>query len=156
MLGRHKAANLIPVEKWPEPSSGPRVLVEEADGAVRWAYARILAEAGYDVACCEGPSGLGAKGRRRTRCPLLVQRRCALVQRADLVISNTSLPENPKLLDALSRENVALVVEGPAPVVEHETGRIGGATTLAYPVTRERLLAAVETGLGKLPALRLG
>jgi hypothetical protein len=138
--------------EWPEESGRPRVLVEDPDGAVLWAYTRILEEEGYDVAGCQGPTGVGGDGLARTCCPLLAGCGCPLVEGADVVVSSTSLPESAEIHEAVSRQDTALVVGGPERVVEERCVRIGAGAPLPFPVTREKLVHAVAAALEAAPA----
>lgn len=65
----------------------PRVLVEHADGAMRWAAERVLRRHGYDVAVCGGPDDNGGP------CPLVVRGDCELVEGADVIVNCFDLDE---------------------------------------------------------------
>jgi hypothetical protein len=65
----------------------PRVLVEHADGAMRWAAERVLRRAGYDVAGCGGPDENGGP------CPLVERGDCALVDGADVIVNGFDLDQ---------------------------------------------------------------
>jgi hypothetical protein len=148
---RHpKAAKLIDLETWPKEPGRPRVLVEDPDGAVLWASARVLEEAGYDVACCQGPSGVG-DGLPRTCCPLLVGAACPLVEGADVVVSSTSLPQSAEIQEAVARHEAELVVGGPERVVAERLERIGTGAPLPYPISPEKLVRAVAAALERTP-----
>jgi hypothetical protein len=129
------------------------VLVEDPDGAVLCAYTRILGEAGYDVAGCQGPTGVCGDGLPRTCCPLLVGGGCPLVEGADVVVSSMSLAESAEIHEAVSRHDAALVVGGPERAVEERRQRIGTGMPLPYPVTREKLVQAVAAALEGPPAM---
>jgi hypothetical protein len=141
-----KSPRLIDLEEWPPRSGRPRVLVEDPDGAVLWASARILEEAGYDVACCQGPTPAGG-GVARTCCPLLTGGACPLVEGADVVVSTTSLPESAEILEAVASHRAPLVVAGPERVVCERVEPIGAGTALPFPVTTEKLVGAVAAAL---------
>ena len=149
--GRSKAPRLIGLGEWPEESGRPRVLVEDPDGAVLWAYTRILEEEGYDGAGCQGPTGVRGDGLARTCCPLLEGYSCPLVAGADVVVSSTSLPESAEIHAAVSRQDTVLVVGGPEHVVEERRIRIGAGAPLPFPVTREKLVHAVAAALETSP-----
>ena len=150
--GRSKTPPLIALDEWPEDSGRPRVLVEDPDGAVLWAYTRILDEAGYDVVGCQGPTGADGGGLARRCCPLLVGEPCPLVAGADVVVSTTSLPEGAEILEAVSQHEAPLVVSGPQRTVEARTRSMRPVTSLPYPVTREKLVEAVSAALEATPA----
>jgi hypothetical protein len=104
---------------WPADDGRPRVLIEEADGAVRWAGTRALTAAGYDVADCAGPQGMGRK-----QCPAVTTGSCALAEEADAIY--TSLPwGDPGSRDVLlalrsAYPDTPIVVEASLPhVAEH-------------------------------------
>jgi len=151
LLKYPKATRLIDLETWPRKAGRPRVLVEDPDGAVLWASARILEEAGYEVACCQGPTGVG-RGLARNCCPLLVGGACPLVEGADVVVSSTSLPESAGIQEAVARHDAALVVGGPGRVVEERLERIGTGSALASPISPARLVGAVAAVLQSSPA----
>jgi hypothetical protein len=66
----------------------PRVVLECPDGADPARVARSLADAGYDVSVCNGPSP-------RHRCTLAETSRCGLIEDADAVVNllGTDTPE---------------------------------------------------------------
>lgn len=57
-----------------------RVVVETSDPALLVADFRFLVDAGFEVACCEGP------GTDPARCPILRGEGCDLVASADVVL----------------------------------------------------------------------
>jgi hypothetical protein len=100
------------------------VLVEDPDGAVQWACARNLTAAGYDVAVCAGPQGMGRK-----RCPAVTTGSCSLAAEADVIYSSLrwSDPGSRAVLTALRAAcpGTPLVVEAPQPqLAEHRELRV--------------------------------
>jgi len=138
---------------WTE-SSGPRVLVENSDGAELWGYAAILREAGYSVATCAGPTGVDGRvtgPEDRARCPLIENGHCELVDAADIVVTACNVGQTGQLLKALTAAGKAGVFGVPEPMAERYADSLGGAHVLAYPVTEERLLDAVRDTLPASP-----
>ena len=144
--GRSKTP-LLALDEWPEDSGRPRVLVEDPDGAVLWAYTRILDEAGYDVVGCQGPTGADGGALARRCCPLLVGEPCPLVAGADVVVSTTSLPQGAEILEVVAQYEAEIVLSGPERTVEVRTQGIRPVTPLPYPVTRTKLVDAVAAAL---------
>lgn len=69
------------IDPWDAHSGAPRVLVEEADGAMAWAMSDALREAGFQVVTCRGPDA-----RERVECPLVRGEGCEAAETADLVV----------------------------------------------------------------------
>jgi hypothetical protein len=63
-----------------------RVVIEDADGAGRWAAERCLKGVGYAVVSCGGPDLLA-----RRRCPLEEDVDCPAIADADVVVSTLRL-----------------------------------------------------------------
>lgn len=129
---------------WPAvDAQRPRVLVESADGAERWAIDRILRDAGYDVATCAGPEG------HRAACPLVVHGRCALAARADVILNTLRLghPDNVDVLNALSTHypDTPVVVEVPAPEALARAELLRGFRVASCPLRRAALVARSTT-----------
>jgi hypothetical protein len=112
---------------WPAPETdGPRVLVE-ATGA-RWAGERALREHGAQVAVCGGPTGRVPEDP----CPLLVGRRCPLVDGADVIVHLLSASE-----PAHRRIAAALPVDGPAVfIAPHDEARLEVSEVLGVEQAR--------------------
>ena len=161
-----KQAPLVHPGEWPEGNSGRRVLIENPDDADLWAHAGVLREAGYEVEVCHGPLEPPERRRwpraieyfedpqqpqpsgERTRCPLLEQGRCSLVEGADVVVSTTSLADGREIIAALrSAHPAGLVVEATAPQLADDGQLAEGAVVIEQPVTAESLRAAVEQAL---------
>lgn len=70
----------------PTGSHRPTVLVECDDGAAAFARMQLLAAAGYQVLWCPGPDGHLVR-----RCPLINGAECALVAKADVVVTSLGL-----------------------------------------------------------------
>jgi hypothetical protein len=138
MRRRTTAAN---TKEWAARTDRPRVLIEHPDGASRWAYERILQGAGYDVVSCSGPEQLG---RERTRCALLDEGACALVQGADVVVSSERLRDRTRIVEAqrASYPHVALVVETVRERCDEED-------CVLHPITEGTLRRAVRDRLAK-------
>jgi DNA-binding response OmpR family regulator len=121
-----------------------RVVVESPDGAMQYALEQILRRDGFDVRCCNGPSGSKA-------CPLVAScdtAHCALVADADLVINLLGLhhestvelvrrlrdvhPETPVLLEVLARD------------ATHEVVGFDTVHALAAPIHAASVLGAVH------------
>lgn len=122
------------VAPWPETQPRrPRVLVEASDG--RWGGEERLRSAGYQVAVCPGPRSRPVDDP----CPLLVGRRCPLVDGADLVVHDLS-PEH-----AAHRRLAATLAE-PGPAVPDRTPVVrrapGGPAVAASDVAAELRAAA--------------
>ena len=77
----------IPRRTWSPPGpagSHPRLLIEDDRAALAISDFSLFHEAGLDVAFCSGP------GDDPGACPLLHGERCALVDRADVVLHGLS------------------------------------------------------------------
>jgi hypothetical protein len=144
-----------------ETTGGSRVLVENPDAAQLWAHADVLREAGYTVATCPGPLTANAgdghhrlyweddgtvlrETRRCTVCPLVEHGHCELVEKADVVVTTTQLPESDAILARLRARSSAVVLETVPGAHEDEWLPV---TIIDEPVTPESLLAAVGKAL---------
>jgi hypothetical protein len=174
--GHEEPLLIIDHGEWPERDGRRRVLVENPDDAELWAHARVLLEAGYEVATCTGPAAAGRHepwlGRApwryedpqpperfyedprpevhtaRTYCPLLLEGRCPLVEGADAVVTTTALTDGRAILATLrARSSPAVVVEGTSADLARECDVIDQAVRIREPVTPELLLAAVDEAL---------
>jgi hypothetical protein len=163
-LHRHpEETEIAPPVSWSGESGKPRILIENPDGAELWAHGDVLREAGYEYAVCRGPS-LGLEPETYDvlayydepivtervpahSCPLLTGGRCPLAEEADVVITSTRVPDCEALVAAHRALGVAALVvevEG-GPKVEQPAG----VTVLESPITKARLLAAIETALSR-------
>lgn len=127
---------------WPPAGSGRvRVVVEDVDGAARWACARVLERAGYEVTTCGGPDANGGV------CRLVDTGHCGLVAGADVVVCALNLrrPENAAVLDALRARAAHLptVVVIPEPDVARNRDLLAGCVVVAAPPTARELVDAV-------------
>ncbi|MCZ7531494.1 MAG: hypothetical protein M5U31_14865 [Acidimicrobiia bacterium] len=131
---------------WGSESGRPRVLLVIDDVTELDAVAEILADAGYDVATCEGPD----KSARK-KCDLLASGTCALVERTDVVYYGL------RMTDADHREVVAslaqrfpdtpVILEAPAPTLERFADLVRGHHLVRFPATRDAVLEAVGSVL---------
>lgn len=130
-------------EEWPTSGDGPRVLIENADGAFRWAAGSLLERAGYEVASCGGPHSLSDG-----RCPLVTDGGCPLVDGADVVVNGLGIrdPAYRAVLAALCADNEdrPVVVELPQPQFAALHDDFPGCRTVPFPVRPEDLVAAVD------------
>ena len=121
----------------------PRVLIEHTDGAVRHAAETFLAQDGFDVAGCGGPTAF-----RCARCPLVTRGSCPLADSADVIVHalNPDYALNASVLEELKHRypQTAIVAEVPAPAMERHRELVAGCQTLTSPMTRDRLVAAVR------------
>jgi hypothetical protein len=122
----------------------PHAVIEHADGAWQAAAARALERAGYDVACCGGPSQLP-----RGRCPLIEGRGCALIEGADVIVNGLGLhdPANRTLIEALRSTHpaVPLVVEAPRSDLASFADELDGSHTVPFPVRSSKVLVEIVT-----------
>jgi hypothetical protein len=126
---------------WDSPSGRTRVLVENPEPSVLWAYADALRSAGYEVATCAGP---GAQRGGPGACPLVATGRCALVEGADVLVSTSDLPDIRSILAAIGPgDSPRVVLETPPPVAEDYREVAPEATLVTSPVTEELLFQAV-------------
>lgn len=135
-----------PAPSWPTGGQGPRVLVEDDDGASAEALEHLLSRAGYQVATCSGPAG-----REGRRCPLVQTGECALASGADVVISNLRLWDrtNQEVLQALQDSYPAtpIVVEVAQPEMGRYEALLRGCRTMFMPATADRVIRSVEEAL---------
>jgi len=96
----------------------PRVLVEDAEVARVFTAACRLEDNGYAVSWCPGPTG--PPGRR---CPLVECGHCALVDRADVVVSSLDLRhDSARRVVAAFRHlhhDTPLVIRAPSETLDH-------------------------------------
>lgn len=122
----------------------PRVLLEIADGADRWAYARAFRAAGYEVLTCGGPT-------ERERCPLVDLGRCGLVETASVVVMNADVADVRDLLAAhATHGSPPLVLEAP----ESRLGELADiappdTTTVLAPGTARLVCAAADAAYAR-------
>ncbi|MDW3219462.1 MAG: hypothetical protein R8F63_12700 [Acidimicrobiales bacterium] len=130
---------------WSEPSTGPRVLIEESDFAKQEAVGRILRERGYDVAACGGPEATD------DRCALVEHDRCDAVARADVVVHSMRQqdPRNREVLTGIIARypDVPVIVEAPRPYVERRPEDFVDCTVIYQPMTARTLIEVVESVL---------
>jgi DNA-binding NtrC family response regulator len=123
----------------------PRVLVENADGAIASATENLLLSEGYDIATCSGPRG------RRARCPLVTEGECAQAQEADVILYSLRI-NDPDCLDVLRTLRLAVpdtpvVVEIPQPQIAAYAADLVGCHILPLPYTRDSVRAAIGAAL---------
>jgi len=127
----------------------PRVLVEESDVAQAYAYWRLLDNNGYEALWCRGPRGLSPRP-----CPLVACGQCALVERADVVVSSLGLhhQSSRKVVAALRRlhPKTPVVIQASqqmlarwAPLFEGHWG------PMQIPANKGSLLDSVQSVLAK-------
>jgi len=136
----------LPMPIWTSESAGPRVVIEVTDFAKREAFASILTSRGYAVRTCAGPEATD------DRCPLVEFGHCDGVGRADMVVHSMRQhdPRNREVLAQIRalHPETPVVVEAPRPLVEARPDDYVGCTVVFQPVTRERLLEALDAALG--------
>lgn len=129
---------------WTGDGTGPRVLVEDPDGAVRAACKRFLTQEGFDVAVCPGPEP-------GTRCPEVTTGHCSLTDRADVVYSSLAWhdPAHQAVLRAHKehRPGTPVVVEVCQPDVPRLGGLLDGCDVVRVPAGRSAMLAAITATL---------
>jgi len=103
---------LLPVIEhgWPHDADRPRVLLED-DGGSGGPTERYLIAHGYDVAVCRGPNG------SHELCGLLIEGRCRLAARADVVYTRLHWGDRDRrqVLDSLRERypDTPVVIELP-------------------------------------------
>ncbi|MEZ5169291.1 MAG: hypothetical protein R3A49_00920 [Acidimicrobiia bacterium] len=129
----------------------PRVLIEHHGVAESEVVARILGEAGYVVATCEGPDA-----SHGTACTMSKTGDCSLVDEADLVYHGLRVSDevNREVLASIRRRypDTPVIVEAAGPTLERYAEELEGFTTVAFPATSAGILRAVEAELGAAPA----
>ncbi len=124
----------------------PRVLVEHPDEEAGLAIASGLRFAGYAVAVCPGPRGLG-------QCPLTGAAGCVSVHDADLVVCSLGYEraEAREVLRELRTRypHMPLVVEAPSDADAELSGLLDGCRRLEAPATPEQIVAAVQSVLAQ-------
>jgi hypothetical protein len=122
------------------------VVIEVTDFAKREAFASILTSRGYAVRTCAGPEATD------DRCPLVEFGHCDGVGRADVVVHSMRQhdPRNREVLAQIRalHPETPVVVEAPRPLAEARPDDYVGCTVVFQPVTRERLLEALDAALG--------
>jgi DNA-binding NtrC family response regulator len=133
--------------RWPSDGKGPRVLVEDEDGASQQALEHLLSRAGYQVAVCPGPARLPDRS-----CPLVETGHCALASGADVVLNDLHLGDrtNEAVLQALQDAYPAtpIVVEIPQPDVARHEALLRGCQVMFMPATAAQILRSVGDALG--------
>jgi len=125
--------------------TGQRVLIEAGDWALEKSLARILQQAGYATASCDGPeSGI--------RCRLVAGGGCSGCREADVVVHalrHSDSRNREVLLEIRKRfPDLPLIVEVPAPRVERFPDDFDGCIVIPQPMTTELLLRALSEALG--------
>jgi hypothetical protein len=98
----------VPRRTWTSPGltgRRPRLLVEDDRPALAISDFSLFRDAGLDVAFCSGP------GDDPAACPLLSGQRCALVDRADVVLHGLSLGLGIATAIRRQRPELPVVVE---------------------------------------------
>jgi len=126
-------------------SAGPRVLIEAGDWAQQESLARILQDAGYATASCDGPEA-------GMRCSLVAGSGCSGCREADVVVHalRHSDPRNREVLLEVRQRfpDLPLIVEVPGPRVDRYPDDFVGCIVIPQPMTTSHLLAAVSEALG--------
>jgi hypothetical protein len=81
---------------------------------------------------------------------LLDAGRCALVDDADVVVTDCGVGRSEELVAALTDRGVSVVLEAPSPMLDRYASAGGGKVMLAYPVTESALRAAVAEAAGRV------
>lgn len=135
-----------PPGSWPAGDPAPRVLVEHQDPVWRWAAARRLEAAGYQVTTCGGPGVF-----RHGRCPLVAGEGCPAVDGADVVVNGLGIRDAGAraVLSAVrgARPELPVVVELPQPQSDDLDAAIPGCRVVPFPVGPVELVRAVEEAL---------
>ncbi len=139
-------ARAVNIRPQPWRWSHPRVLVEHPDEAAGLAIASGLRFAGYAVAVCPGPPGLG-------QCPLTGPEGCAPAHDADLVVCSLGYEREAarEVLRALRTRcpGVPLLVETPSDMDADLRELLDGCHQLPAPASTEQIVAAVQSLLGQ-------
>lgn len=124
--------------QWTDDHQRPRVLVEDPDGAVRWAMTCILERAGYQTQTCAGPT--------QQRCRLLEGQGCPLAEGADVIWNHLgSRGASGAVLEHVlaSAPGTPVVVEIPSKVAAGPILDAPGVTSVSFPVTPEEVISTV-------------
>lgn len=140
---------------WPRHPHRPRLLVEDASGAMREAEFRSFEAAGFEVALCTGPDAERA-------CPLVEHGECKLAEEADVVLFGLGATDEHgrEVLRALRRRfpGTPVVVEVPREQRGQDLPR--GCHALDFPASIEGQIRAVwealEAARSRLPFLHRG
>jgi len=123
---------------------GQRVLIEAGDWAQQETLARILRDAGYRTASCDGPEA-------GNRCSLVAGSGCSACLEADAVVHSLrhSEPRNREVLLGIRERfpDLPLVVEVPGPRVDRYPDDFVGCIVIPQPMTASHLLDAVAEAL---------
>lgn len=138
----------LPPREWPPRSGAARVLIEDPDGAERWALEKLLKRHGYDVVVCGGPEAV-----KKGQCPLATGGCCPAAAGADVVFSHLRLRDDESravveglraklpataVIVEIEQVNAASVPEGCTVVLAPATGR--GAVAAVDAAVADRLL----------------
>lgn len=122
------------------------MLVEHPDEAAGLAIAAGLRFAGYAVAVCPGPKGLG-------QCPLTGHAGCATVHDADLLVCSLGYEraEAREVLHELRTRypHMPLLVEVPSDIDPGLRELLDGCHQLPAPASTEQIVAAVRSLLAQ-------
>ena len=129
-------------DSWTGPHTGPRILVEDADGAKQWAMQQALLREGYDVAVCDGPDPA-----HRHDCPLVVEGHCTLADEADMIVCEIPLDKGAADIVAAIHEHepsTPIARSGTIAQAERGTGDFDGVTRITFPTTVSAFVGTVE------------
>jgi hypothetical protein len=135
---------------WEGAARRPRVLVEGADFAERWAIGEELGGAGFGVVTCGGP-GVLASGA----CSLVVDGSCAAAAGADVIFHRLD-PDDTRsagVLTALKQAYPAtpIVVEIAGPHAQRHQELLAGCRVLPRPASPEAMVTAIQEAGGTGP-----
>lgn len=136
---------------WSSRTERPRVLIEDPDGAIRWASKRFLQRQGFDVAVCPGPEAMGAR-----RCPEVSCGTCPLAEGADIIYMNLGW-NNPESRDVLQAHrsrypDTPVVVEITDPNAKRFPDILTGCQRVPAPSGRSTMLGAIRDTLASTSA----
>ncbi len=138
-MGGHARGSGLHPWTWPDR---PRVLIEDAAEDAGSPVIDALRRAGFAVAVCPGPAGVGAP-----RCPLVDHGECPLVEGADVVLWGLGLdrPEGRRELEALRARHPRLpvVVRAPAEEAARWAEAVADATVVAPSAAPDEVVAAI-------------
>jgi len=131
--------------QWPERTGRPRVLYENADGALEWVVTKALQNVGYDTAVCGGPTQLPGG-----RCRLEHEGRCALAEGADVIVCGLGLGTHGRPVVASLKQclpTTPIVVEAMPVDVEHHPDFLEGCQVVSRFASAQTLVSAVASAL---------
>jgi len=137
----------------PSVGTRPEVLLEAPEGADTGALWGLLADAGYRVSWCPGPSGAAPSW-----CPLLGGHRCALVESADVVLCALGFSDAScrQVLEGLRRlhPDTPVIVETPMSQAVRWESLLQGHPVLPMPPSSRAVIEDVEAALSRRGAER--